>query len=24
LLGKWMKMDSKPIVGGNFTQLDFL
>jgi len=24
LLEKWMKMDSKPIVGGNFTQLDFL
>jgi uncharacterized protein (DUF1501 family) len=24
LLEKWMKMDAKPIVGGSFTQLDFL
>jgi uncharacterized protein (DUF1501 family) len=24
LLEKWMKMDSKPIVGGTFAQLDFL
>src|SRR5918999_102036 len=24
LLEKWMKMDSKPIVGGSFQQLDFL
>jgi uncharacterized protein (DUF1501 family) len=24
LLEKWMKMDSKPIVGGTFEQLDFL
>jgi uncharacterized protein (DUF1501 family) len=24
LLEKWMNMDSKPIVGGTFTQLDFL
>jgi uncharacterized protein (DUF1501 family) len=24
LLERWMGLDAKPIVGGNFTQLDFL